>query len=200
MLKNTSSHAYKIYTKALEHKAVVIHPGQIEVQQHLPISTLLGSCVSICLYDAHLHIAGMNHFMLPHFRDREKNSKDSVYSGMASMDMLVNAMMKHGAVKSRLVAKAFGGGNMLKLRQHECVGQCNIHFTQEWLAAEKIPLIAADWGGYCARKIIFEPQTGYVYCRHIQNKLVQRSSLSQEEPCYENSLKTALKKPKVDYW
>jgi len=43
MLKNTSSHAYKIYTKALEHKAVVIHPGQIEVQQHLPISTLLGS-------------------------------------------------------------------------------------------------------------------------------------------------------------
>lgn len=48
--------------KLLECKAVTIYPDEIEVQKNKPISTLLGSCVAICLYDPYLRIAGMNHY------------------------------------------------------------------------------------------------------------------------------------------
>lgn len=198
-MQNLPAHR-QIDPKLLEHKAVTIHPGQIEVQKHTPISTLLGSCVAICLYDPHLHIAGMNHFMLPHFRDREKNRHDGVYSGMASMDALINAMMKHGAHKSRLIAKGFGGGNMIQLSQSPSIGERNIAFALEWLVAEKIPLVATDWGGNWARKIIFDPLSGDVFCRQIHKQLTQIPELAKAETRYETELKTDLKKPQVDFW
>lgn len=199
-MHNFPSHLAHADPKLLEHKAVIIYPGQIEIQKKSPISTLLGSCVAICLYDPHLHLAGMNHFMLPHFRDREKNLHDGMYSGMASMDALVNAMMKHGAHKSRLVAKGFGGGNMFQLAQKPSVGERNTAFAHEWLQAEKIPLIATDWGGNWARKIIFDPMSGDVFCRSIHKTRPQSSQISQAEASYETALKADLNKPKVDFW
>ncbi len=186
--------------KLLEHRAIHIHPGQIEVQKKTPICTLLGSCVAICLYDPHLHLAGMNHFMLPHFRDREKNLHDGKYSGMASMDALVNAMLKHGAHKSRLIAKGFGGGKMVQLSETPSIGERNISFAQEWLAAEKIPLLASDWGGNWARKIVLDPHSGDVYCRQIHKQLPQIPELAKAETRYEAELKSELKKPQVDFW
>lgn len=199
-MHNLPSNIPHLDAKLLEHNAIRIHPGQIEVQKKLPISTLLGSCVAICLYDPHLHIAGMNHFMLPHFRDPGKNRHDGVYSGMASMDALVNAMMKNGAHKSRLIAKGFGGGNMIQLDQSPSIGERNIAFALEWLAAEKIDLANCDWGGNWARKIIFDPATGDVFCKKIHKKLPQIPDLAKAETRYEAELKASLKIPKVDFW
>jgi len=33
--------------------------------QDVIIQTILGSCISVCLYADHTNFAGMNHFMLP---------------------------------------------------------------------------------------------------------------------------------------
>jgi chemotaxis protein CheD len=186
--------------KLLEHKAVTIYPGEIEVQKKTPISTLLGSCVAICLYDPYLRIAGMNHYMLPHFRDREKNLQDGVYSGMASMDALVNAMMKHGAHRSRLIAKGFGGGCMNQLDHSPSIGERNIAFAMAWLDAERIPIVAMDWGGHWARKIIFDPHTGDVFSRKIHKLLPQMPELEKAEVNYEAKLKANLTQAKVDFW
>lgn len=199
-MQSPPSNLHHIDPKLLEHRAVTIYPGQIEVQKKIPISTLLGSCVAICLYDPHLHIAGMNHFMLPHFRDREKNLQDGVFSGMASMDSLMNAMLKHGAHKTRLIAKGFGGSNMIQLDQGPTIGERNIAFALEWLSAEKIPVLATDWGGNWARKIILEPQTGDVYCRQIHKQLPQIPALAKAETLYEADLKNELDRPQVDFW
>ena len=51
--------------KQLEAAARNIHPGEWAVDDTRPIATLLGSCVSVCLYDPKLRFGGANHFMLP---------------------------------------------------------------------------------------------------------------------------------------
>ena len=48
-----------------------LHPGQIFVSaESSAVTTILGSCVAVCLYDRHLEIGGINHFLLP-FVSRE---------------------------------------------------------------------------------------------------------------------------------
>ena len=51
--------------RGLERVARVINPGGWAVESERPIATLLGSCVAVCLIDPQLHLAGMNHFLLP---------------------------------------------------------------------------------------------------------------------------------------
>src|SRR4051812_49955421 len=43
-----------------------VEPGQLlACTEPRRLRTILGSCVSVCLYDPSLRIGGMNHFMLP---------------------------------------------------------------------------------------------------------------------------------------
>ena len=43
-----------------------LYPGAIYISpEPTLITTILGSCVAICLYDPILQIGGMNHYMLP---------------------------------------------------------------------------------------------------------------------------------------
>lgn len=51
--------------RELERRARNINPGGWTVETERPITTLLGSRVAVCLYDARLRLAGMYHFLLP---------------------------------------------------------------------------------------------------------------------------------------
>ncbi|WP_297576962.1 chemotaxis protein CheD [uncultured Deefgea sp.] len=186
--------------KQLERHARHIHSGDIAVESHKPIMTLLGSCISVCLFDPQLKIAGMNHFMLPNFGARAGQDVESLHSGMASMELLVNALLKQGAKKGRLQAKAFGGGNLVPSAGKKTIGETNIEFTHQWLDAEGIPLLASDLGGNCARKIVLNPISGEVLCRQIQPQQIQKQQLIQEEESYKTKLMHALNQRKIDYW
>jgi chemotaxis protein CheD len=46
--------------------AVKVLPGEYFVSsENMVIMTVLGSCIAACIWDPHLNIGGMNHFMLP---------------------------------------------------------------------------------------------------------------------------------------
>lgn len=174
-------------TSALEQHARTIHPGQWAVEERQPIATLLGSCVAVCLFDPKLRFGGLNHFMLP-VRTRASDSEyDSLLRGDYAMEVLVNAMLGKGAQKQRMVAKAFGGGNVVSSLR-KSIGDGNISFTRSWLEREGITLVASDFGGPWARKVIFEPDTGDAYCKRIQSSQAITSQVAQEEVAYENSL------------
>ncbi|WP_373973845.1 chemotaxis protein CheD [Chitinibacter sp. SCUT-21] len=182
----------------LEMQAHNIMAGEVAVHHHHPIKTVLGSCIAVCLFDPQLKLIGMNHFLVPlrHSRD----DQEGYFSGLASMEVLVNEMMKAGAAKRRIVAKAFGGGDMLGLDNMVGMGQKNIEFTQSWLQAEHIPLTAVDWGGNWARKVIFEPVKGDVYCRRIEAKLPKARQLAQEEQRFAEKLVRQQQKPRIDFF
>lgn len=170
----------------LEVRARKIHPGQWAVEETRPIATLLGSCVSVCLYEPTLRFGGINHFMLPIRTRATDNEYDSLLRGDYAMEVLVNAMLAKGAQKQRLVAKAFGGGNVVSSLR-KSIGDGNIDFTRTWLAREGIRLVSSDFGGLWARKVIFQPDSGDAYCKRIQTSQAT-SQVAQQEVEYEISL------------
>ena len=87
--------------KELERIARVINPGGWHVDDiHHPISTLLGSCVAVCLFDPILKIGGMNHFMLPDDGRRDTVGTSARY-GTYAMEILINHLLKMGARRNR---------------------------------------------------------------------------------------------------
>ena len=157
-------------------KWVTIEPGEYFVsQEKLIMATLLGSCVSACLWDPIHNISGMNHFLLS---SRHYNKKSSIgiseagRYGIHAMELVINNMLKLGANKRYLKAKVFGGGNVLNNPSLNSkifnVGDVNIRFIKEFLNTEKIPLIASDLGGESGRVIRFDTSSYNVFVRKIK--------------------------------
>lgn len=153
----------------LERIAININPGGWATENHRPLATLLGSCVAVCLHDAEMGIGGMNHFLLPSHRSGRHMDTDQILAGDYSMEVLLNALLAKGARKHKLVAKAFGGGNVISTIRM-AIGKRNADFAREWLAREGIPLQAHDLGGPWSRKVVFVPATGEAYCRRISTE------------------------------
>lgn len=155
-----------------------LEPGEYYVtDKPAIISTLLGSCVSACLFDPINRIIGMNHFLLSYNRYVKKGSvinSDAGRYGIHAMELVINKMMKLGARRRHLTAKAFGGGNVLSQKGFEenffCVGDVNVRFIREFLENEKIPLVSSDLGGECGRVIRFHSSDYSVYVRKIIHK------------------------------
>ncbi len=178
--------------KDFERLAFNINPGGWAVETERPISTLLGSCVAVCHFDPKLRLGGMNHFLLPSKRAGAGDDTDVVLAGDYAMEVLVNAMLAKGAHKNRLVAKAFGGGNIVSAIRM-AIGDRNAEFAMEWLACEGIPLTASDFGGPWSRKVVWVPNTGEAFCRRSPvNQAI--TEVVKAEAAYEQSLAAAKTK------
>lgn len=172
--------------KELERLAHNIKPGGWSVASDLPISTLLGSCVAVCLFDPKLKIGGMNHFLLPS-RSSEEMDTDTILSGDYSMEVLVNALLAKGAQKPRLVAKIFGGGTIVSSIRM-AIGQRNVDFANDWLKREGIAVVASDVLGPWSRKVVFVPSNGDAYCHRRAVTQDMAVMVSKEEQAYEKTL------------
>lgn len=161
-------------TMAFQHPiAVVQGEFRISADPSVQLSTILGSCVAVCLHDPVARIGGMNHFLLPF--GQEEGTNRPVRYGLFAMEMLINALMKEGARKSQLQAKIFGGARISSdLRD---IGQSNAAFARNFLATENIPCTAESLGGTNARRLVFQPATG-----HARMLLVPSSSVEPPKP------------------
>lgn len=173
--------------KELERRARNINPGGWAVETERPITTLLGSCVAVCLYDPKLRMAGMNHFLLPSRANSSGDDTDVILAGDYSMEVLLNTMLVKGAAKQRIIAKAFGGGTIVTSILM-AIGQRNSAFAQEWLKREGIPLAAQDFGGAWSRKVLFTPDGGDAFCRRLPISQPGVQDVVKAERDYEQSL------------
>ncbi|MDP3438691.1 MAG: chemotaxis protein CheD, partial [Azonexus sp.] len=130
------------------------------------------------------------HFMLPQMKKGTHADEDILLAGDACMEALLNAMLKQGAAKHRIKAKAFGGGTVIDANRPNSlsIGKRNADFTHEWLDRENIPLICSDFLGPWSRKVLLVPQNGDVYCKRVTSSLINIESLRREELAYANSL------------
>ncbi len=181
-------------SREIERLSRNIRPGEWAIERARPISTLLGSCVAVCLIDTGLSMAGMNHFMLPQMKKGAHADEDILLAGDACMEALLNAMLSQGAAKHRIKAKAFGGGTVIdaNLPTSLSIGKRNSDFTREWLDRENIPLTASDFLGPWSRKVLLVPGNGDAYCKRVTSSLIKTESLRREEQAYAESL---LQKP-----
>ncbi len=195
--------------KAADAQRIVLHPGDYIVSDKpVTLSTLLGSCVAVCLYDPVRKVMGMNHFLLANRRyAKEMPVMDSEAGryGIHAMELLVNNLLALGARRENLQAKAFGGGNVLGRSCSDtdnfmCVGAVNTRFVREFLFQDRIPLVAADLGGNFGRQIHFTGKDYSVYMRKIPTS--QSAHLVEEERLYWRHSVEEHEHPvnQVDFW
>ena len=142
-------------------------------------STVLGSCVCTCLFDPDVALGGMNHFLLAEPQSNPAGGVDEQY-GVYLMEVLINEMLAHGAVKSRMRAHLYGGAN---LNAHFAgIGTKNGEFARGFLARERITVVREDLGGTSARRVDFRAARGQVRCRSVQNSLAPTAAPSLRSP------------------
>lgn len=121
------------------------------------ISTILGSCVATCLWDDVAGVGGMNHILVA---QTSVGGVASDFVGVNAMELLINALVREGAVRTRLKAKVFGGARMV--RGLSDIGNANGVFARRFLEQEGIPCLSESLGGTSARHIRFYPAEGRV--------------------------------------
>lgn len=162
----------RYFDREFQVESVKILPGQYYAAGgEGSISTVLGSCVSTCLWDPALRIGGMNHFMLPgDLRAAASPWGVSARFGVYAMEVLINDMVHLGADRRRLVAKVFGGAQVLQGFDKLDVGAMNSEFVLNFLRVEGIQLAAQDLLGVHPRKIHFFPATGKVQLKKLDSQ------------------------------
>lgn len=162
-------------------EAVKLMPGEYFVHDadDLLLTTVLGSCVSVCLVDRTAQLGGMNHFMLP-----EGGSAGRF--GAYAMELLINELMKRGARRDRLQAKMFGGGHVMRTFSTLNVGERNVAFAEQFLASERIPVVSRDVLDIFPRKVCLFAGSG----RALVKKLAaaQYDTIASEESAYRGRL------------
>lgn len=139
-------------------------PGEYFVSnEDLVIMTVLGSCISACIWDGKVRAGGMNHFMLP---DGDSVDGFGRY-GSYAMELLINEMLKKGARRESMQAKVFGGAQVMAGFTTMNVGERNTKFVLDYLATERIPVVSQDVLDIHPRKVCFFPVTGKALVKRL---------------------------------
>lgn len=140
----------------------------VPAQPHV-ITTVLGSCVAVCLWDSMLRIGGMNHFMLPLWNGEGLASPKY---GNIAVTKLLERLQDLGSSKRNLRAKIFGGGVVLNVSNPFMnIGERNIQIAEDLLRQENIPIMSADTGGKTGRKVIFNTESGVVLVKKLSRQI-----------------------------
>jgi chemotaxis protein CheD len=156
-----------LYAEALA-AAAFLHPGQLMASADgVTITTIVGSCVSVCFFDPARRAGGANHYVLPM---AGAAGVSSARFGDVAIPELMARMLALGCDERRLVAKLFGGASVLLPSDRsgaESLGSKNARIARQLLAARGVPLVAEDVGGTRGRKVVFRTDTGDAWVRRL---------------------------------
>jgi len=143
-----------------------LYPGQIFVSREpAVITTILGSCAALCLWDCRKKIGGMNHYLLP---DGPGTGPNRLRYGNVANPALLNELLALGCETKDLRAKVFGGSSAFAVNPSEAVGTRNAQLAEEFLRGAGIRLVAKDVTGKHGRKLIFQTQDGVTLVKDFE--------------------------------
>ena len=133
------------------------------IRQAASISTVLGSCVAICLYSEDGSIGAMNHFVLPR-PDALSRADDEYRYGEASCQAMIETVLAQTGINRKLLLAKIVGGASINQSQglSRDIGNQNIEVARKALARYKIPIVAEDIAGGLGRKVFFFAGSGKV--------------------------------------
>lgn len=150
-----------------ERQRAYLLPGDLHVStEPCQITTILGSCVSICVWDKERRAGGMNHFLLP--ASREGGQTSSRFADVAT-GTLLEELRGAGCRHQDLIAKIFGGSAILRTenRYATSLGAMNVAAALKLMENAGIPVVAQETGGNQGRKIVFNTDDGGAWSRRI---------------------------------
>ena len=135
-------------------------PGQLRVATSpVRFSTILGSCVTLCLWDSRRKIGGMNHVMLP---DGPADARNRYrYANLANPELL-DQMIAAGSALSDLTASVYGGAAIHAEGGKDSfgLGARNAGAVVDFLRNHGIRVSVQETGGRQSRKIVFDLENG----------------------------------------
>ena len=142
-----------------------LHAGHMVVSREpCRVTTVLGSCVAVALWDPSSGIGGVNHFLLP-------QGSDSARFGNVAVRTLIREVVAAGGRRRLLQAKLFGGACVLRafkgVGSGTHLGQKNVEVARQILIDEGIPVTAEDVEGDRGRKLIFQTHDGAAWVRSL---------------------------------
>jgi two-component system chemotaxis response regulator CheB len=158
---------------------VFILPGEyfISKQPHL-ISTLLGSCVAVCLYHPVHKFGGMNHYMLPTSPNKERSGKYGDYA----IAVLLQFMERTLGNLSGLQAIVSGGAKVIDTISHgQQIGQRNIEMAREILRKKGVPIIKENLGGTVGLKLHYQNWDNHLLIEEMDHNTMKGSLITREE-------------------
>ncbi|ERL03627.1 chemotaxis protein CheD [Mitsuokella sp. oral taxon 131] len=135
------------------------------------ISYGLGSCIGISMYDPQTKVGGLLHIMLPDSKQAKQSENPAKFAD-TGIPLMLDDVMKLGAVRSRIVAKIAGGAQMFAFANSTDimrVGARNAEASKKMLKELGIRLIAEDTGANYGRTVQINLENG-VYTVKTINK------------------------------
>jgi len=144
----------------LHYEEYFLKPGFVYMSMSPSIiTTVLGSCVSICLYDCAMQYGGMNHYLMP---EPGSNRNNSTMFGIRAIEQLYQAFIEYGSrgrdLSARIVGGAYIDGNDCSFE----VASGNVMLAKRILGDYNIPIVSEETGGTLGRKVSFNSETGDV--------------------------------------
>jgi len=150
----------------MERIAIVQGEHAVVTRPNVVVTTVLGSCVAVCLQDSVAKVGGMNHYLLGEpIANHRIQDRNLLSYGIHAMELLINEMMKLGAVRSRMRAHLYGGSNMIA--GLGSIGTSNSEFAKRFVETEGIAITHIDVGGSHARRVEFQPYEGRSRCNRV---------------------------------
>ena len=147
----------------------MLYPADILVaKEPCLVSTVLGSCVSVCLFDAVTKLGAINHYVLPCWNGHDEAT---MKYGNLSIIRILEKLLLLGCKHENIVAKIFGGAEVLSgMPTNFHIGRRNVQIANDILNEFGIDILLSDVGGNTVRKIIFNTSTGEVEFELIRKR------------------------------
>jgi chemotaxis protein CheD len=135
-----------------------LYPGQVFVtREPIVISTILGSCAAVCLWDRHRKAGGMNHYLLP---EGESVGENRLRYGTAANPELLKQVLALGCEIRHLQAKIFGGSCAFSVDPSQSLGTKNVELAEEFLHSSGILVVEKEVSGKRGRRLVFQIADG----------------------------------------
>jgi chemotaxis receptor (MCP) glutamine deamidase CheD len=140
-----------------------LYPGQVfATRDAITISTILGSCAAVCLWDRHKRAGGMNHYLLPEGLGEGPNRLR--YGNVANPELL-KQVLALGCEIRNLQAKIFGGSSAFAVDLSQSVGSRNVDLAESFLRSAGIPVVEREVSGKHGRRLNFQVVDGVTVIR-----------------------------------
>lgn len=135
-----------------------LYPGQVfATREPITISTILGSCAAICLWDRQKRAGGMNHYLLP---DGSAEGPNRLRYGNVANAELLKQVLALGCDIKNLQAKVFGGSSAFSVDLSHSLGTRNVDLAESFLRSAGIPVVERDVSGKHGRRLVFQITDG----------------------------------------
>ncbi|MBA4390321.1 MAG: chemotaxis protein CheD [Syntrophus sp. (in: bacteria)] len=148
---------------------VFLKPGEVFISREpAVVSTILGSCVAITIFNERLKVGGICHALLP--GSPSLQGADYCRYVDSSITYMLKKLEAMGIQRHEMEIKLLGGADVLNIMDvtRPSVGQQNIEKALEIMNTEKLALTLSDVGGKTGRNIRFYTHTGTVLLKRIQ--------------------------------